>query len=232
MTTETTNGQLTGHWETFRDRANRLRTVSSLDRLLRQVIATVPKDATKVREKIQRKFADRKAIIEKQEKSQANRVIHNDEGISRKSFIGKLVCATLSAYLNAQASVLGFKAYCRDNPEHYEMLQGTMFPGTSVNFATVTEVMAFVYGIAIPVLVLILWAVAGGLLKRAGKITRPAMGCFIGGTFLLLLSMYHCTESLMLFGLPWYMAFAYAFGIDWGLVSLEIGQLFSSDVEI
>ncbi len=55
---------------------------------------------------------------------------------------------------------------------------------------------------------------------------------FIGGTFLLLLSMYHCTESLMLFGLPWYMAFAYAFGIDWGLVSLEIGQLFSSDVEI
>ena len=119
-----------------------------------------------------------------------------------------------------------------DNPEHFETLQGTMFPGTSVNFATVTEVMAFVYGIAIPVLVLILWAVAGGLLKRAGKITRPAMGCFIGGTFLLLLSMYHCTESLMLFGLPWYMAFAYAFGIDWGLVSLEIGQLFSSDVEI
>ena len=34
----------------------------------------------------------------------------------------------------------------------------------------------------------------------------------------------------MLFGLPWYMAFAYAFGIDWGKVSLEIDQLFSSDI--
>ncbi len=232
MTTETANGQPTGHWETFRDKANRIRTVSSLDKLFRQVFATVPKDATKVREKIQKKYSDRKVTIEKQEKSQANKVIHSDEGISRKSFIGKFVCAALSAYLNAQASVLGFKTYCSENPEHYETLQETMFPGTSVNFATVTEVMAFVYGIAIPVLVLILWAVAGGLLKRAGRATRPALGCFIGGTFLLLLSMYHCTESLMLFGLPWYMAFAYAFGIDWGLVSLEIGQLFSSDVEI
>ncbi len=49
MTTETSNGQATGHWETFRDKANRLRTVSSLDRLFRQAIAEVPNDATNVR---------------------------------------------------------------------------------------------------------------------------------------------------------------------------------------
>ncbi len=220
------NGHMTA--EQFRDQANRKKSVARLDELWEDFNRQLPPEAAeKVLPKATRVYDVRRRELDTTTKSKAQQIIHSDTKINRKCLVGKTVCAVLSGYLNAQASVLGFKHYCLVYPDLFKLLEGTTFPGTGITFAIITERMALVYGCVIPALVLILWTVAGMLWKRGVK--RPAMGCFAGGGSLLLLSLKHCTDSLMLFGLPWPMAFAYAVALDWGLVSLEMGSLFSSD---
>ena len=81
--------------------------------------------------------------------------------------------------------------------------------------------MAYAMGGLIPVLVLLLGRV-GGLLHRRKK---PRLSYCVGGigVVLLLLSVFHCTESIsVLTGSNWLLAAALAIGIDCGLVACEV----------
>jgi drug/metabolite transporter (DMT)-like permease len=81
--------------------------------------------------------------------------------------------------------------------------------------------MAYAMGALIPVLVLLLGRVAGLLHRRK----KPRMSKCVGGigVVLLLLSVFHCTESIgALTGSNWVLAAALAIGIDCGLVACEV----------
>jgi peptidoglycan/LPS O-acetylase OafA/YrhL len=81
--------------------------------------------------------------------------------------------------------------------------------------------MAYAMGALIPILVLLLGRVAG-LLYRRNKIQ---LAYSVGGigVVLLMLSVFHCTESIgLLTGSNWFLAAALAIGIDCGLVACEV----------
>jgi hypothetical protein len=81
--------------------------------------------------------------------------------------------------------------------------------------------MAYAMGALIPVLVLLLGRVAG-LLYRRNK-TQLAYSVGGIGVVLLMLSVFHCTESIgLLTGSNWFLAAALAIGIDCGLVACEV----------
>ena len=82
-------------------------------------------------------------------------------------------------------------------------------------------VMAGAMGALIPILVLLLGRVAGLLYRRR----KPRLAYCVGGigVVLLMLSVFHCTESIaVLTGSKWLLAAALAVGIDCGLVACEV----------
>lgn len=81
--------------------------------------------------------------------------------------------------------------------------------------------LAYAMGALIPILVLMLGRVAGLLYRRKNK----RFAYVVGGIaiVLLLLSVFHCTESItVLTGSHWLLASAWAIGIDCGLIACEI----------
>ncbi len=81
--------------------------------------------------------------------------------------------------------------------------------------------LAVLLGSLIPILVLLLGRVAGLLHRRK----KPRLAYSVGGigVVLLMLSVFHCTESVsMLTGSNWLLAAALAIGIDCGLVACEV----------
>lgn len=226
MATAELNGHMTV--EQFRDQANRKKSVSRLDALWDRFNRELPPEAApKVLPKATRVYEQRRQELDSSTKTKAHEVIHSDVRITRTCLIGKIGCAVLSSYLNAQAAVLGMKESLRESPDVAELLATTCFPGTSINFGAITEIAAFVYGLVIPWLVLLLWMVAGYTYLRGRK--RIAAWTGGAGAFVLLLSVWHCTDSLRLFGLPWIMALLLALGIDYGLVSFEVSAIFSHE---
>lgn len=84
-----------------------------------------------------------------------------------------------------------------------------------------SKVLAYGMGAMIPILVLLLGRVSG-LLYRRKKVN---LAYTIGGiaSVLLLLSVFHCAESIMaLTGSNWVIAGALAIGIDCGLIACEV----------
>lgn len=82
-------------------------------------------------------------------------------------------------------------------------------------------IMAYVMGGLIPVLVLLLGRIAGLLYRRKKHKLAYAVGTI--GVILLLLSVFHCTESIsVLTGSNSFLAASLAIGIDCGLVACEI----------
>ncbi len=82
-------------------------------------------------------------------------------------------------------------------------------------------VMAGAMGALIPVLVLLLGRVAGLLHRRKKYRLAYCVGGI--GVVLLMLSVFHCTESIaVLTGSRWMLAAALAIGIDCGLVACEV----------
>lgn len=222
----TNNGHMTV--EEFRDAASRKKSVSRLDELWEDFNRQLPPEAAeKVLPKATRIYDQRRRALDTTTKSKAHDIINSSTIITTKCLIGKLGCAVMSSYLNAQAAVLGMKELLAANPALQENLANTYFPGTHWPFGVITEVAAFVYGLVIPWLVLLLWAVAGHTYPRGQR----KLACYSGGAgfALLLLSVWHCTESLRLFGLPWIMALLYALGIDYGLISFEVSSVFSHE---
>ena len=226
MATAESNGHMTA--EQFRNAASRKKSVSRLDELWEDFNRQLPPEAAeRVLPKATRVYDSRRRELDATTKTRAHEVINTSQVITYKCLVGKLGCATMSSYLNAQAAVLGMKELLQATPSLKDTLESTFFPGTSVPFLNITEVAAFVYGLAIPWLVLLLWAVAGHTYLRG---QRRLAGYSGGAGFaLLLLSVWHCTESLRLFGLPWIMAVLYALGIDYGLVSFEVSSIFSRE---
>ena len=215
--------------EEFRDLARRKKSTSRLDELWEDFNRRLPPEAVpKVLPKATRVYDARRRELEKSTKSQAHKVINTDRKISLQCLVGKLGCAVLSSYLNAQHAVLGMKMLLNKSPELLETLQTTYVPCTSIPFITMAERAVLVYGVTISWMVLLLWAVAGAMLKRGNyRVARWTGGA---GLVALLLSLWDCTHSLMVFGQPWPLALAWALAIDAGLVSFEISSLFSSDV--
>lgn len=81
-----------------------------------------------------------------------------------------------------------------------------------------------VMGACIPAIILVLGKVAGLQWKRNNK----SLAYFTGGTgiSLLLLSVYHCSESIaMLTGSPLALAIPLAVSIDVGFIALELAAL-------
>jgi drug/metabolite transporter (DMT)-like permease len=84
-----------------------------------------------------------------------------------------------------------------------------------------SKLMAGTMGALIPVLVLLLGRVAGLLYRRKRKQLAYVVGGI--GVVLLLLSVFHCTESIgELTGSNWLLSAALAVGIDCGLVACEV----------
>ncbi len=220
------NGHLTV--EQFRDLANRKKSVLRLDELWQDFNRQLPPEAAeKVLPKATRVYETRRRELDTNTKSKAHDVINGSAVITAKCLVGKIGCAVMSSYLNAQAAVLGMKELLATQPSLKANLADTYFPGTSVPFGLITEIAAFMYGLVIPWLVLLLWAVAGHTYLRGQR--KLAMYSGGAGLALLLLSIWHCTESLRLFGLPWIMAVLYALGIDYGLISFEVSSVFSHE---
>jgi hypothetical protein len=89
------NGHLTA--EAFCDRANRLRTVASLDNWWREYDSKLPADVPpKTREKAQRVYIQRKSELESTTKNGAKRVLNQDDHIGRTCLIGIWISAILS----------------------------------------------------------------------------------------------------------------------------------------
>lgn len=81
--------------------------------------------------------------------------------------------------------------------------------------------MAYAMGALIPILVLLLGRVAGLLYRRNKSRLAYSVGGI--GVVLLMLSVFHCTESIgLLTGSNWFLAAALAIGIDCGLVACEV----------
>ncbi len=222
-----TNGHVTA--EAFRERANRLRTIASLDNWWREYDSKLPADVPpKTREKAERAYLKRKSELESSTKDGAKKVLNQDDQISRTCLIGIWISAILSMYLNAQATYLGLEEFLSQNGQWQEVLRTSYCPGTGTTFASIARGAALAYGVVVPVLILILFTVAGRFVHRSSP--RKAAWPAFAGLGLLVLSLWHCTTSLTMFGLPWMMALLFAIGIDAGLVSLELSKIFARDV--
>jgi hypothetical protein len=222
-----TNGHVTA--EAFRDRANRLRTIASLDNWWREYDSKLPADVPpKTREKAERAYLKRKSELENTTKDGAKRVLNQDDHLGRTCLIGIWISAILSMYLNAQATYLGLEEFLSTEGTWQNVLRTSTCPGTGTTFASIASVAALVYGVVVPILILILFTVAGRFVHRSSP--RKAAWPAFAGLGLLVLSLWHCTTSLTMFGLPWMMALLFAIGIDAGIVSLELSKIFSRDI--
>jgi hypothetical protein len=85
---------------------------------------------------------------------------------------------------------------------------------------------AYLLGVTVPLLVLLLGKI-GGLLWKRGK-RLPAIAIGLIATVVLALSVVHCSESIaLLTGSPLPLAVAMAVGIDAGMIACEVAATIS-----
>jgi hypothetical protein len=237
-----TNGHVTT--EAFRDRANRLRTIASLDNWWREYDSKLPPDATKAREKGQKFYIRRRAELEASKTNEAKTVLNRDDRLKLNCSVVVLACAVLSMFLNALANYVSLEAYLRGEVANLsvflvigrDILQTGDFYG--VPLLKITRCAAVLFGVMIPPLVLGFFSVASKAWHRYAKqVEAPSfwkwlqqqskLSFFVGsaGIFLLLLSLTHCRDGLMLFGMPSTLALLMAIAVDYGLVCVEIAKI-------
>lgn len=237
-----TNGHVTT--EQFRDRANRLRTVRSLDEWFAEYDSKLPPDATKAREKGQKIYVKRRAELESLKTNEAKSVLNHDDRLKFNCSVVVATCALLSMFLNAMANYVSLEAYLKGKDGNLslflligrDILQTGSF--YDVPLLTITRWATVVFGLMIPPLVLGFFSVASKAWHRYAKqVDAPTfrawlsqqskLSFFVGsaGIFLLLLSLTHCRDGLMLFGMPSTLALLMALALDYGLVCVEIAKI-------
>jgi hypothetical protein len=85
---------------------------------------------------------------------------------------------------------------------------------------------AYLLGVTVPLLVLLLGKIGGLLWKRNKRLPAVAIGLI--ATVVLALSVVHCSESIaLLTGSPLPLAVAMAVGIDAGMIACEVAATIS-----
>ncbi len=241
------NGQLT--LPRFRERLGLMSNPRSMEKLLREYEDSW-EGKSEEKEKARQAVENRKQEVRTQKKERAKTTLTQDDNLRLNCNIVICGAVMLSMVLNALACAVDFEVLLRTSSagsdQHWkivaEFLTTTELWGVSL--AMVVRFVTAGFGVMIPLMMLGIAGVAAKCWHRyvdeteeastldwMRKQDKTAFGVGSAGVFLLILSLYHCTSALMIFGMPWYLALAFALGIDYGLVWLEWAKIkaFSRD---